>query len=185
VKRNKGKQLPDPVPNWLHPEKDDTVTSTPIDYETLHDFVVTTTDGKTHNVTANRMYTNQTVRSATFHGQPGQPHSEVATFFSVLHAEQVPGPSSVWPSPVKGVEYYSLEDVRQALKDLNYHGADSIVDKVSQRLSVRDDGRYTLTELQDAAKQIGSSSGSYYADKFVEAALQARKNRVFKAHNGS
>jgi hypothetical protein len=54
------------------------------------------------------------------------------------------------------VEYYTLEDLRRALNDLGYPTE-----------PVRDDGRYTVEELQAV---------------FMQAALQARKNRVFEAH---
>lgn len=86
------------------------------------------------------------------------------------------------PAPVPGVDYYTLEDMRRALNDLGYYGTDKIVDKVRQRVSVRDDGRYTLDELKNAAKQIDNTSGPYHAERFEKAALQARKNRVWDAH---
>jgi hypothetical protein len=89
----------------------------------------------------------------------------------------------VWPSPVKGVEYYSLEDLRKALKDLGYSSTDQIVDKVRQRVSVRDDGRYNLDELKQAAREIYSQP-DWQAEKLDKTAVQARKNRVFAAHNG-
>lgn len=161
------------------------VTATPVDYETVRKFVVYTTDGQTHGVSANRMYNNWKERSASFHGSPGQPHGEVAQFYNVERAEQILEPPKVIPEPVKGVEYYTLEDIRQALKDLNYSETDKITEKVRQRRSLRNDGRYTLEELQTAFKELDSTSGAWYAERAEKAALQARKNRVFKAHHGS
>lgn len=86
------------------------------------------------------------------------------------------------PAPVEGVDYYTVEDLTRALKDLNFSNTDNVVSKLRQRLSVRSDGRYTLGELKTAIKQTEHISGPYYAERLDAAALQARKNRVWDAH---
>jgi glycogen debranching enzyme len=151
-------------------------------------YTVVLDNGERRHVTANRfLRSGKNDKRVTFEGDRRSAYATVASFENVTDVfdDAAVHPVRVWPSPVKDVEYYSLEDMRQALKDLNYSYTDDIVAKVRQRLSVRNDGRYSLTELQEAARQIDNISGSWHAERFRDAALQARKNRVFKAHNGS
>lgn len=105
-------------------------------------------------------------------------------FYAYVIVTPSPEKLKVVPEPVKGAEYYSTADILRALNDMNYYGADQIVAKIRQRLSVRDDGRYTVEELKRAAVEIDHVSGRYNAEKIDKAALQARKNRVFDAHGG-
>lgn len=93
----------------------------------------------------------------------------------------------VEPEPVKGAEYYSLDDIARALGDLNYYGAGQIVTKLRQRLSVRDDGRFTLDEIKRAGRDVqgGYGIGGTSVEDFLDkTALQVRKNRVFDAYGG-
>jgi len=136
---------------------------------------------RVHTVTADRV----TVASGSvsfWNKGTGVLDDMVAHFTNHISVEPVPG--RVYPAPVAGTEYYTLEDMRRALKELNYHDPDYIINRVKKQVSVRDDGRYDLDELKRAAGQLDRTLGSYYQQRLDEAALQARKNRVFDAHGG-
>lgn len=94
-------------------------------------------------------------------------------------------PGTVYPEPVKGIEYYSADEILHALKDMRYYGAEQIVAGIRRQLSVRNDGRYTLEELKRAVRQLDRTSGSYHAELMEGWALQARKNRVWEANGGT
>lgn len=96
------------------------------------------------------------------------------------------GAASAVREAVKGVEYYSLEDITQALRDMNHYGAENIVAGIRKQLATRDDGRYTLDELKRAAEQTEHYvTAKYREDQLDRAALQARKNRVWEANGGT
>lgn len=86
--------------------------------------------------------------------------------------------------PEAGTEYYTVEDMQRALTDMGYHGVEKIIDKLRQKLAVRNDGRYSLDELKTGWSQTNDMHcmDDYYNKKLDNAAVQARKNRLWDAH---
>ena len=152
-------------------------------YKIMRTYTVTFKDKTTRTIIANRFIENNH-GEVTFRGAPDNSYDAVA-FFTNVESVVLAVNGRVYPEPVKGVEYYTLEDMRRALTDLHYTDSDRIIDGVRKCVSVRDDGRYSIAELKTAATQTDHTSGYYYAKRFEEAALQARKNRVFDAHTRS
>lgn len=89
-------------------------------------------------------------------------------------------PARVYPEPVSGQEYYTLDQLLEALKQLRYTEAEKIAAEVRKQLSVRDDGRYTAGEVKRAYRDCnGPAFNADHLDRYFS---MARKNRVFDAY---
>lgn len=95
------------------------------------------------------------------------------------------------PACTCSTERYSLAEIEQAMKQVDWVSADFRMRNLRATLARRGgradgDTMYTLDELATAAAQTDSLSmgGKYGRDKLEGYALQARKNRVFEAHGG-